>query len=328
MSKFIANSFQVPNAFIDEMLFKLSGNACKIYLLIVRKTRGWHKEADRISYSQIQKYTGINHRATISKALDELLELGLIFVQKGNEKSMSEYRLNDDLTGSKNEPVKNCTSSKNEPTGSKNEQEAGSKNEHTEIQYIKNTNTKDKSDYDTHTHENQNFENSQNSSQTKPTTKNSTSVNSKSKKSKDYLTVDDLMNLKLSDFKFTDKDFKDYPNLGDWIFENMDYQIAKDYLAMRTNKLTMTAIKSSVKQASIAGLDLSQALEVCITYGKNGWQTFKADWYFNAQKAPAWQPTQPTNRMDELRHMANTNPTNVFVDDLPPNFHALGANHE
>ena len=142
MSKFIPNSFQLPNAIVDDMLCKLSGNACKIYLLIVRKTRGWHKEADKISYSQIQKYTGINHRATISKALDDLLELGLIFVQKGNEKSMSEYRLNDDFCCSKNELDKKCTSSKNEPASSKNELEAGSKNEHTEIQYKKNTNTK------------------------------------------------------------------------------------------------------------------------------------------------------------------------------------------
>lgn len=146
MSKFIANSFQLPNAFVDEMLCKLSGNACKIYLLIVRKTRGWNKEADRISYTQIQKYTGINHRATISKAIDELLETGLISVQKGNEKSMSEYRLNDDFCGSKNE------------------QEAGSKNEHTEIHYIKNTRIKNKSvsthePNDEHTHEN--LENSQ-----------------------------------------------------------------------------------------------------------------------------------------------------------------------
>lgn len=97
MSKFIANSFQVPNAFIDEMLFKVSGNACKIYLLIIRKTRGCDKESEKISYSEIQKYTKINSRTTISKAIDELLEIGLIFVQKGNEKSSNEYRLNKDL---------------------------------------------------------------------------------------------------------------------------------------------------------------------------------------------------------------------------------------
>lgn len=163
MSKFIANSFQVPNAFVDEMLDKISGNACKIYLLIVRKTRGWNKEADRISYTQIQKYTGINHRATISKAIDELLEMGLIIVAKGNEKSSNEYRLNDDFCSkneqehsSKNEPDKKCTSSKNEPASSKNEQEPSSKNEHTEIHIFKNTRIKNKSEYthDEHTHEN------------------------------------------------------------------------------------------------------------------------------------------------------------------------------
>ena len=177
MSKFITNSFQLPNAIVDDMLCKLSGNACKIYLLIVRKTRGWHKEADKISYSQIQKYTGINHRATVSKAIDELLEIGLISVQKGNEKTMSEYRLNDDFCGSKNE----LTSSKNELTGSKNELETGSKNEHTEIQYNKNTNTKYN---DIYTHD----ENAQENFQTSTKTKKTSSA-------KKYLTADDLVNL-------------------------------------------------------------------------------------------------------------------------------------
>ena len=131
MSKFITNSFQLPNAIVDDMLCKLSGNACKIYLLIVRKTRGWHKEADKISYSQIQIYTGINSRSTISKALDELLDFGLISVKNGNEKSSNEYRLNDDFA-----------SPKNELASPKNGLEPSPKNGHTEIQYNKNTNTK------------------------------------------------------------------------------------------------------------------------------------------------------------------------------------------
>lgn len=97
MSKFIANSFQIPNAFVDDILDSISGNACKIYLLIAHKTCGCDKESEKISYSEIQKYTNINSRTTISKAIDELLENGLIFVQKGNEKSSNEYRLNKDL---------------------------------------------------------------------------------------------------------------------------------------------------------------------------------------------------------------------------------------
>ncbi|WP_432481640.1 replication protein [Moraxella sp. ZY200743] len=200
MSKFIANSFQLPNAFVDEMLCKLSGNACKIYLLIVRKTRGWHKEADKISYSQIQKSTGINHRATVSKAIDELLEIGLISVQKGDERSMSEYRLNDDFCGSKNEPDKKCTSSKNEPAGSKNEQEAGSKNEHTEIHYIKNTKEK----YREYEHTHQNFQNPKN-----PISKKTQSVDngilekSKSKTTKPKITYEPPIDLKPTEKQIT-----------------------------------------------------------------------------------------------------------------------------
>ena len=95
MSKFIPNSFQLPNAFVDEMLAQVSGSACKVYLLIVRKTRGWQKEKDCISYSQIQKNTGIKSHETIKNALNELLELGLIKVKQGNEKTPNQYRLND-----------------------------------------------------------------------------------------------------------------------------------------------------------------------------------------------------------------------------------------
>lgn len=227
MSKFIPNSFQLPNAIVDDMLCKLSGNACKIYLLIVRKTRGWHKEADKISYSQIQRYTGINHRATISKALEELLELGLIFVQKGNEKSMSEYRLNDNFCGSKNEPVKNCTSSKNEPAGSKNELETGSKNEHTEIQYKKNTNTKYNNIY---THDENAQENSQGQKKAKPSAKK-------------FLSADDLINLGVNE------------------------QVANDYLATRKTKLTQTALNGIIKQADLANITIGQAIEIAAENG-------------------------------------------------------------
>lgn len=97
MSKFIANSFQVPNAFVDEALAKVSGNACKIYLLIVRKTRGWNKEADRISFSQIREATGIGSNTTVDNAINELIKFNLIKVISGNQKSSNQYSLNDDF---------------------------------------------------------------------------------------------------------------------------------------------------------------------------------------------------------------------------------------
>ena len=78
MNEFIPNSFQIANAVIDEYLSKMSGNAWKCYGLIVRKTRGWQKTHDSLSVSQIQKHTGIKKEETVQKAINELVDLGLI----------------------------------------------------------------------------------------------------------------------------------------------------------------------------------------------------------------------------------------------------------
>ena len=78
MNEFIPNSFQIANAVIDEYLSQMSGNALKCYVLIVRKTRGWQKTHDSLSISQIQKATGIKSEETVEKAINELVNLGLI----------------------------------------------------------------------------------------------------------------------------------------------------------------------------------------------------------------------------------------------------------
>ena len=78
IDRFIPNSFQIANAVIDEYLSQMSGNALKCYILIVRKTRGWQKTHDSLSISQIQKFTGIRKEETVQKAINELVDLGLI----------------------------------------------------------------------------------------------------------------------------------------------------------------------------------------------------------------------------------------------------------
>lgn len=78
IDSFIPNSFQIANAVIDEYLSQMSGNALKCYVLIVRKTRGWQKTHDSLSISQIQKHTGIKKEETVQKAINELVDLGLI----------------------------------------------------------------------------------------------------------------------------------------------------------------------------------------------------------------------------------------------------------
>ena len=143
MSKFIPNSFQLPNAFVDEMLAQVSGNACKVYLLIVRKTRGWQKEKDYISYSQIQKITGISS-ATVSKAIDELSELGLIKVKTGNEKSANQYSLNDSFCTLKNKVGIEQATLENEVATLENKAQGTLKTKDTENNLSKTTNKKAK----------------------------------------------------------------------------------------------------------------------------------------------------------------------------------------
>jgi phage replication O-like protein O len=79
------NYTQIPNVFFDEYMKNLSGSEYKIMCAIARKTFGWHKEYDRISYSQISEITGISSKETINKALKILLEKNYIIAIKNNQ---------------------------------------------------------------------------------------------------------------------------------------------------------------------------------------------------------------------------------------------------
>ena len=64
---------QLPNDFIDHggILF-VGAKATCIYWCIARKTKGWQKEEDALSYSQLIEMTGFS-RDTISAAIERLL---------------------------------------------------------------------------------------------------------------------------------------------------------------------------------------------------------------------------------------------------------------
>jgi len=76
--KFIPNSFQVPNALVDEFLLSLNEYELKCYLFIIRKTKGWNKERDSIAISQFLDIFGVKDARTIKKALRGLLKKDLI----------------------------------------------------------------------------------------------------------------------------------------------------------------------------------------------------------------------------------------------------------
>ena len=96
MSSFIPNLFQVPNAFVDEVMCQIGDVAAKLYLIICRKTRGWYKEVDSISLSQFQKISG-KSRPTITKALAELIQVGLVIECESTVYGNS-FKLNDECT--------------------------------------------------------------------------------------------------------------------------------------------------------------------------------------------------------------------------------------
>ncbi|MGQ0285831.1 replication protein [Pasteurellaceae bacterium 22721_9_1] len=95
MSKFIPNSFQVPNAVIDELMSQMSCAELKCYLAIVRKTKGWGKEEDAISITQLMKVTGLSNRAVINACVS-LAERGLVN-QKTGERNIKIFSVNLDI---------------------------------------------------------------------------------------------------------------------------------------------------------------------------------------------------------------------------------------
>ncbi|MFA3645405.1 replication protein [Acinetobacter baumannii] len=116
MTSFISNAFQIPNDLIDNgHMAKMKGAALPCYLLIVRKTRGWNKQADSISLSQFVKATGYN-KDTVQKGLLILEEMGVI-IRLETDKQINEWSLTDQIitteNHTKNSPSENSAMLKN-----------------------------------------------------------------------------------------------------------------------------------------------------------------------------------------------------------------------
>ena len=115
-SRFIPNSFIIPNSVVDELMADMSGVELKCYLFVVRKTKGWNKECDAISLTQFVKFTGSGKTAVVD-ALKNLVDLGLL-VKKTGVRNTSVYAINSfgNQTSSESELVQkaNSTSSESE----------------------------------------------------------------------------------------------------------------------------------------------------------------------------------------------------------------------
>lgn len=104
------NYTQIPNVLVDEYMKTLNGSEYKIIIAIARKTFGWHKEYDRISYSQISEITGISSKETINKALKILLEKNYIIAIKNNQSISYAINITENEPVQKMNRYENCTS--------------------------------------------------------------------------------------------------------------------------------------------------------------------------------------------------------------------------
>ena len=101
--KLIPNSTQIPNDVLDLLLPRLPEAEGKCLLYICRRTFGFHKDEDRISFTQfingitgkdgkvLDKGTGLA-RASVNSALKTLAHSKAIFVEKNSKGNI--YRIN------------------------------------------------------------------------------------------------------------------------------------------------------------------------------------------------------------------------------------------
>ena len=101
------NYTQVANIFMEKWMDKCSGAEVKVFLAISRKTIGWQKISDKISYSQLRKMTGLCVNA-LKKAIIQLLEKDLITQWQVGQNYWY------DLAISENDTVENETVSEND----------------------------------------------------------------------------------------------------------------------------------------------------------------------------------------------------------------------
>jgi hypothetical protein len=93
---------QVHNYIFDRLMPVLSPNAFKVFMYIVRHTRGMTDEHGnrvkvvRLRYAAIKEGTGISGNITLSWALRELRHFDLITVDEGHEREANKYAINED----------------------------------------------------------------------------------------------------------------------------------------------------------------------------------------------------------------------------------------
>lgn len=86
------NFTRIPNELIEKLArYRISGEENLVLWAIIRKTYGWGKDKDKISFSQFSKITELK-RQTVSRAINKLLSKNVI---KKDDTYIREYSVNE-----------------------------------------------------------------------------------------------------------------------------------------------------------------------------------------------------------------------------------------
>jgi len=85
---------KIPNYLLDAWnCTKMTDAERRVFGAIIRKTYGWHKEIDAISFSQVEDGVGFNYRRRIEDAIDSLERRNMIIVERKGKGRGKQNRL-------------------------------------------------------------------------------------------------------------------------------------------------------------------------------------------------------------------------------------------
>jgi phage replication O-like protein O len=89
----IPNYTQVPNVIFDRYMKEMTHSELLVFLVVVRKVIGYHKDEDAISISQMESMTGLA-RSSVVSAVASLIKEGFIVKSRTGRNNLAFYTMN------------------------------------------------------------------------------------------------------------------------------------------------------------------------------------------------------------------------------------------